>query len=158
MGEERGTDSIQQLVIRTLHRSDRDRIVQLDRASVGRDRGMWIEKKLERALTDSAVSISLGGELDGTLVGVVMGSVQYGEYGLPEPVAVLDTILVDPARRSQGVGQALIEQLSKNLSGLRVEVLRTEVAWDEVELIRFLANTHFRPAHRLVLERRLGSD
>ena len=95
--------------------------------------------------------------MDGCLVGAVLGSLHYGEFGQPEPIAVLDTILVDPGFARQGIGTALLEQLVKNLRALGIDRLRTEVAWDEHDLGRFLGRQGFAPAPRLVLELRLGA-
>ena len=90
--------------------------------------------------------------MDGCLVGAVLGSLHYGEFGQPEPIAVLDTILVDPGHARHGVGTALFDQLVKNLEALGIERLRTEVAWDEHDLNQFLGRRGFAPAPRLVLE------
>jgi GNAT superfamily N-acetyltransferase len=139
--------------IRTLSRGDLDRVVTMDAQHTGRRRLAWFEARLARALDASAVRVSLAAEVDGTLVGAVLGEVQYGEYGVAEPVAVLDTILVDRAFSGQGVGAALVEQLVRNLRGLNIERIRTEVAWDQQHLLSFLAHQGFSPAQRLVLER-----
>jgi ribosomal protein S18 acetylase RimI-like enzyme len=144
------------LVVRTLADADLDRIVRIDQQYSGRNRRTWFEGKLKRALKDSDVTISLGAERDGLLVGVLMGSVHYGEFGLPEPVAILDTILVDRSFARGGIASAMMEQLVKNLAALRIETLRTEVSWDEQLLLSFLAQAGFRPAHRLVLERKVA--
>lgn len=97
--------------------------------------------------------ISLGAEIDGTLVGAILGSVQSGEFGQLQPVAILDTILVDPAFERRRVGDTMLAHLLRNLSALRIESIRTEVGWNEQALIRFLAKEGFAPAPRLVLER-----
>lgn len=138
--------------VRTLTAADAPRLVRMDQALTGRNRTAWYEGKLKRALEDSDIRISLGVERDGLLVGAVLGSLHYGEFGLPEPIAVLDTILVDPAFAARGVGTALLDQLVKNLRALGIRSLRTEVAWDEHELSRFLGRRGFAPAPRLVLE------
>jgi len=127
----------------------------MDARVTGRARTAFYEGRLHQALTMSQVQISLGAEWDGHLVGAVLGTLQYGEFGVAEGVAVLDTILVDPAHRGQGVGKALFDQLILNLRALRVEKLRTEVAWDEHQLSTFLGRRGFSPAPRLVLERPL---
>lgn len=142
--------------VRTLTRGDLDRIVVMDAQHTGRRRQAWFEGRLGQALDDSDVRVSLGAEVDGTLVGAVLGQVQYGEYGVAEPVAVLDTILVDRAFSHQGVGTALVEHLARNLRALNIERIRTEVAWDQQHLLAFLAHHGFAPAQRLVLERPLG--
>jgi GNAT superfamily N-acetyltransferase len=140
------------VVVRSLRQEDAARLVRMDQAITGRNRSAWYEGKLKRALADSDVKVSLGAVVDGCLVGAILGSVHYGEFGLPEPIAVLDTILVDPGRPREGIGTALLEQLVKNLRALGIERLRTEVAWDEHELNRFLGRRGFAPAPRLVLE------
>ena len=140
------------LIIRTLRADDCAWLVRTDETISGRSRTTWFQSKIDRALEESDVCISLGAEKDSLLVGALMGSVHYGEYGLPEPVAILDTLLVHPEFARQGVARALLDQLLKNLRALRISHLRTEVAWDEVELISFFGRVGFRPAHRLVLE------
>jgi ribosomal protein S18 acetylase RimI-like enzyme len=140
------------LTVRSLIATDAPRLVRMDQAITGRNRTGWYEGKLKRALEESGIRISLGAERDGVLVGAVLGSLHYGEFGQPEPIAVLDTILVDPGFSGRGVGTALLDQLVKNLHALGIRSLRTEVAWDEHALNRFLGRHGFAPAPRLVLE------
>ena len=140
------------VIVRTLTAADGSRLVRIDQAITGRNRTAWYEGKLERALAGSDIRISLGAERDGRLVGAVLGSLHYGEFGQPEPIAVLDTILVDPGFPAQGIGTALFDQLARNLCALGIRRLRTEVAWDEHELNRFFGRRGFVPVPRLVLE------
>jgi predicted N-acetyltransferase YhbS len=146
------------VIIRNLTPQDAPRLVRMDQRLTGLNRSAWYEGKLKRALQESDVKISLGAEKDGFLVGAALGSLQYGEFGQPEPMAVLDTILVDPDFAHQGVGRALLENLTRNLAALGIERLRTEVAWDEHDLNRFLGRMGFAPAPRLVLELGLAPD
>ncbi len=141
------------VTVRLLTLADAPRLVRMDQAITGRNRTAWYEGKLKRALEESDLQISLGAEVDGFLVGAVLGSLHYGEFGQPEPIAVLDTILVDPGFARRGIGSALVENLTRNLRALGIERLRTEVAWDEHELNRFLGFQGFVPAPRIVLER-----
>lgn len=139
--------------IRTLISSDRDRLIDIDAAHTGRRRQEYFKGRLNRALAGSDVQVSLGAELDGRLIGAVLAQVQYGEYGMAEPVAVLDTILVDRAFAGKGVAAALLSHMVRNLRALGVERIRTEVAWDQQALLTFLAHSGFTPAPRFVLER-----
>ncbi len=145
------------LTVRTLRAGDVARLVRMDEQITGRNRRAWFEGKIRRALEDSDLKISLGAEVDGCLVGAVLGSLQYGEFGVPEGVAVLDTILVDPGMRGRGIATEIFGQLVKNLQALGIERMRTEVSWDEHELSAFLGRQGFAPAPRLVLERVLGA-
>lgn len=140
------------VIIRTLTREDTPRLVRMDQEISGRSRQTWYERKVEQAMRDTDIVISLGAEIEGSLVGALMGSVRFGEFGIPEPVAVLDTILVDRRFRGKNIGLKMMDQLLKNLRGLRVSRLRTEVGWDELELIGFFKSVGFKPASRLVLE------
>lgn len=145
------------VTVRLLTPADAPRLVRMDQSITGRNRAAWYEGKLKRALEESDLQISLGAEVDGSLVGAVLGSLHYGEFGQPEPIAILDTILVDPGYARRGVGSAVLDNLTRNLRALGIERLRTEVAWDEHDLGRFLGLQGFAPAPRLVLELRLGA-
>lgn len=141
------------LIIRALRADDLARMVRMDEAVRGRRRQTWYEGKLRLALEDSDLHLSLGAELDGMLVGGLLVSVQYGEFGQPEPIAILDTILVDRDYSRQGIASQLLSQLMVNLHALRVMTVRTEVGWRESEMIAFFSDADFVPAPRLVLER-----
>ena len=154
-GNANGNNNDNGLTIRTLAWQDVARLVRMDERATGRNRRAWYEGKLKRALEESDLKISLGADVDGTLVGAVLGTLHYGEFGLPEPVAVLDTILVDGDFRGRGIATAMLDQLVKNLEALGIEQVRTEVAWNDRELVGFLGKNGFGPAKRLVLERRL---
>jgi ribosomal protein S18 acetylase RimI-like enzyme len=145
------------VVIRNLSLEDLVSLVRIDKQITGRSRQKWYEGKLQRALRDSDVQISLGAERDGMLVGALLGSLHYGEFGQPEPIAVLDTVLVDRQFGRQGVASALLVQMVKNLRALRIERLRTEVSWDDQELMRFFHRKGFAPVPRLVLEADLSA-
>jgi len=140
------------LKIRVLGPADLDRLVKIDQVHTGRNRRLWFEGKIRRATADSDLWISLGAEADGRLVGALLGSLQYGEFGQPEPIATLDTILVEPESGRQGVARALVEQLVRNLEALGIERIRTEVGWRELELLGFLGHQGFSPSPQLVLE------
>ena len=116
----------ERLTVRTLVAGDADRLVRIDQRLTGRNRSAWYAGKLKRALSESDVRVSLGAELDGFLVGAVLGALHYGEYGQPEAIAILDTILVDPDCAGRGVGRALMEALTRNLRAFGIERLRTD--------------------------------
>ncbi len=150
-------DRLDDLTVRLLVEKDLSRLVQMDQQLTGRNRKVWYERKLRRALEETDIRISLGVEIDGVLVGALLGSLLYGEFGQPEPVAQLDTILVDRSFTGRGVGTAMLDQLLRNLRALGIERLRTEVGWDEHELSSFLAARGFSPIPRLVLETKVVS-
>lgn len=140
------------VTVRELVPEDLDRLVRIDRHATGHDRRDFYAKRLQMALQETGIRVSLAAEVDGTLVGFVLGRVFHGEYGRTESLATIDSIGVDPAFRTQGIGHALLEQLRRNLTALRIERVETTVDWDQWELLRFLQGIGFRPAPRLALE------
>ena len=102
-------------------------IVRIDRAITGRDRGDYIAARLAEAMDDSAIRVSLAARLDGAIVGFVMARADLGDFGRTEPVAVVDTIGIDPEYAHRGLGHALLAQLFANLSALQVERVETVV-------------------------------
>jgi ribosomal protein S18 acetylase RimI-like enzyme len=146
------TDAV---LVRELRAADLDAIARIDEKIGGRSRRKYFEVKIDAVLRDTGVKISLVAELDGAVAGFLMGSVYYGEFGLPEPAATIDTIGVHPGFRGRKVGKALMRQLVMNMRALGIESIETQVAWDDWDLVRFLAHEGFEPAPRLSLRRRL---
>lgn len=144
------------LPIRSMTKGDIDAMLRIDRHLTGRDRTAYFRRKLAEALDESGVRVSLVAEVDRKIAGFVMARTEFGEFGSLEPEAVIDTIGVDTSRGHRGVGTALISQLMTNLSGLRVERVRTEVPWNQFGLLSFFDRLDFGPRHRLALRRALA--
>lgn len=151
-----GSDDFESLArdrfpVRSMRSSDLAAVSAIDRRLTGTDRGDYLRQRLEEALVLSGVRVSLVAEIDGTAAGFAMARVDLGAYGQLEPTAVIDTIGVDPAYAGRGVGRALLSQLMANLVALRVERLRTMVAWNDPATTGFFAHLGFFPEQRLVL-------
>lgn len=148
------TDAV---LVRTLTSDDLEALARIDRKVAGRPRREYLSRKLANSLRDSTLCISLAAVVDGEVAGFLMGSLYYGEFGLPEPVAILDTLEVDPDLRHRRVGSALLRQLLLNLRGLGIERVQTEVDWRQHDLLAFFARSGFAPAPRFCLELQLES-
>ena len=146
------TDAV---LVRNMAASDLAAIVRMDSASMGRSREEYYRAKLSTALEQTGPMTSLVAELDGHAVGFLLARVYYGEFGQAEPIAMIDSMGVDPPFRGRRVGQALIRQLMMNLGALHVERIQTQVDWDQLGLLHFLRKEGFVPAPRFCLERRL---
>jgi ribosomal protein S18 acetylase RimI-like enzyme len=139
--------------VRSMAEGDLRALVAIDRRITGRDRGEYFERKLADALKESDVRVSLVAELDGVPVGFIMARVDMGEFGRVVTTAVIDTIGVDPDYRDRGVGRALLSQLLVNLGTLRVEQVRTEVDWQDRDLLAYLDRSGFLPSQQLCFDR-----
>jgi predicted N-acetyltransferase YhbS len=145
-------DTSGEMVVRSLRAEDLEAMIAVDARIVGRRREEFFKLKLKEALSGTGIQMSLVAELGGIFAGFLLARVYYGEFGLVEPVAVLDTLSVRPDLRGRGVGPALIDQLRTNLRGLGLTRLQTEVGWENLDLIAFFHREGFRPAARLCLD------
>jgi len=141
--------------IRSMAAADLPALIDIDRRHTGRDRAGYFEDKLAEMLEESGVRVSLVAELDGRPVGFVMARVDFGEFGRATPEAVLDTIGVDPGYRHRKIASALMSQLLANIRALHSERVRTEVDWNDFDLLSFLEQCDFTPSERLSFTRRL---
>ena len=118
--EETGVLETDAVLVRTMRQDDLNAIVTIDAAASGRRRPRYFELMLQRSITQAGLQISLVAEVDNRVVGFVIGSLYYGEYGVVEPSASIDAISVDPSIRGKNVGKALMRQLRLNLGALRI--------------------------------------
>lgn len=142
------TDAV---VVRALRAEDLDAVVAVDKQATGRGRRAYYEQKIKGALESGALQTSLVAELDDHVVGFMLSRLSYGEFGVTEPTAMIDSIGVDEAYKRRKVGEALFRQLRMNLRALNVEHVESLVDWDRHDLVRFLARHGFAPAPRLCL-------
>ena len=131
-------------------------VVRIDRAITGRDRRAYMQRQLAEAMQDSPVRVSLTARRDEVVVGFLMARTDLGDFGRVDPVAVVDTIGVDPEYSHRGIGHALISQLFANLGALRIERVETIVASRDFGLLGFLYDVGFGPSQRLPFVRRLA--
>jgi ribosomal protein S18 acetylase RimI-like enzyme len=142
--------------VRSMTSDDLAEIVRIDRKLTGRDRSDYMRAQLAEAMEDSAIRISLTARLDGAVVGYLMARTDLGDFGRAEPVAVIDTIGVDPEYAHRGIGRALLSQLFVNLGALRVERVETIVAPHDLALFGFLHDCGFVPSQRLAFARKVN--
>lgn len=135
--------------VRSMTGPDVDAIVRIDRTITGHDRRDYIAARLAESLDDAAIRVSLAARCDGAVVGYLMARADLGDYGRTEPVAVVDTLGVDPEYAHRGIGQAMLSQLLANLGALRVERVETVVPRDDLALLGFLQSAGFAPGQRL---------
>ena len=134
-------------LVRNLRAGDLEALVRID------GRGEYLQRKVDEALHESAIQVSLVVEDDGFPVGFAMARVDFGDFGHIGATASLDTIGVDVRFARKGFATALLVQMIENLAALHVERLETEVAPEALELQSFLLRFGFAPSQRLAFRR-----
>ena len=143
-------------IMRVLKKADLSAIVAIDEMTSGSNRRQYYERKIE-TITDPERSInsSLVAEVDGKVVGFVMGDVYFGEFGIPETTATIDTLGVDPRVQNKGIASELLDQFLMNMKAAGVNKIYTLVNWDDFALERFFSHHKFVPSKRINLEYQL---
>ena len=143
-------------LVRNLRAADLEALVRIDERITGQDRSDYLRRKLDEALHESAIQVSLVAEDDGFPVGFALARVDYGDFGHLGARASLDTIGVDPRFARHGFAGALLAQMIENLAALHVARLETEVAPDAFELQQFLHCAGFAPSQRIAFRKVLA--
>jgi predicted N-acetyltransferase YhbS len=144
-------DSLEDVEIRTLKTEDLDAIVKIDEKVLGENRKEYLERRLE-LMNNKSSRISLVAEVEGEVVGFILGDVSGWEFGVPETIGWMDTIGVDPAYQKKGVATALAHELIKNLKTVGVKTIYTLVSWNDWDLLQFFHAMGFTRGDMINLE------
>jgi len=144
-------NSLENLKIRTLKEEDLGAIVRIDEKVMGENRKNYWERKLE-LMNNRSSQISLVAEVEGNVVGFILGDVSGWEFGVPETIGWIDTIGVDPAYQKKGLARALAHELIKNLKVLGVKTIYTLVSWNDWDLLQFFHAMGFTRGDMINLE------
>jgi ribosomal protein S18 acetylase RimI-like enzyme len=106
---------------------------------------------LER-LVEKPTLVSFVAEVDGKVVGFILGDISGWEFGVPDTTGWLDTIGVDPSYQRKGLATMLIQELVRNLKAVGVKTIYTLVSWDDWDLLQFFRSTGFTRGDMINLE------
>jgi len=158
---------LENVKIRVLSENDLDAVVRIDRKVLGRERrGFW---KRKIAYSDIYPRPALVAEVDGKVVGFILGYVSGWEFGVPDSVGWIDTLGVEPIHQRQGIGRLLFDALievfkhsgSEKMPEAKeeekpkiegVDIVYTLVSWDRMDLLQFYHAMGFKKGDVLNLE------
>jgi N-acetylglutamate synthase-like GNAT family acetyltransferase len=142
--------------MRLMKRDDLDAVAAIDALVTKQQRREYYERKIESVITNPHnINTSLVAEVDGKVVGFIMGDVYFGEFGIPETSATIDTIGVHPNCQNRGVAHDLMDQFLTNMKAVGVRRIYTLVNWNDFGLEHFFASHKFEPSKRVNLELQL---
>jgi len=131
--------------------SDLDRIVEIDIKILGKPRPEYWEMKLELMEKRSQIA-SLVAELDGKVIGFIIGDVSRWEYGVPENRGWIDTIGVDPDHQKKGIARILFREMTNKLKVEGVDTIYTFVTRGDWKLLKFFNSMGFQKGDMVNLE------
>ena len=138
-------------VIRTIVPTDLDRVIEIDIKVLGKPRPQYWEMKLELVGKRSQIS-SLVAELNGKVIGFIIGGASRWEYGVPENIGWIDTIGVDPDYQRKGIAKILFTEMTNNLKKVGVDAMYTFVTRRDWKLLKFFNSIGFQKGDMVNLE------
>jgi ribosomal protein S18 acetylase RimI-like enzyme len=142
---------VEGVIIRALKKEDLEAIVKIDEKVLGENRKDYWERKLE-ALGSKSAQTSFAAEVQGKVVGFILGDISGWEFGVPDTIGWIDTIGVDPAYQKKGIATALADELIRGLKGVGVKTVYTLVSWNDWDLLQFFHAMGFGRGDMLNLE------
>jgi ribosomal protein S18 acetylase RimI-like enzyme len=153
-----------ELKTRALTENDLDAVVEIDRKVLGKVRREYWKRKI--GFADIYPRPALVAEMNGKVIGFILGYVSGWEFGVPDTVGWIDTIGVDPDYQHKGVGKRLFRDLVKNFKRTGreaqpeaketliegVNVVYTLVKWNDWNLLRFFHKVGFKKGEMISLE------
>ena len=138
-------------ILRTMAYQDLDRITEIDTKVLNKSRPEYWEMKL-RIMEKRSLIPSLVAELEGKVIGFIIGDARGWEYGLPENTGWIDTIGVDPDFQGKGIAKILFTEMINNLKKEGVDKIYTFVNWQDWSLLKFFNNMGFQKGNMINLE------
>jgi ribosomal protein S18 acetylase RimI-like enzyme len=144
-------DLLKNMKIRSFKKEDLEAIVEIDEKVLRGNRRNYWERKLEM-MDHKASQVSLVAEVEGKVVGFILGDVSGWEFGVPDTIGWIDTIGIDPIYQKKGLATALAGELIKNLKTIGVRSIYTLVSWNDWDLLQFFHAMGFTRGDMINLE------
>jgi len=138
-------DTTSQVSIRPLDELDISAIVRIDEQILGAYRPEVWERRIGYYLRRDPET-SVVAEVDGRVVGFMLGEVRSGEFGLEEPTGWVEVLGVDPEVRCRAVGRRMAEAILEHFREKGARSVRTLVDGDNEELCGFFSSLGFEPS------------
>jgi len=141
---------LETLLIRPIRTTDFDQIAEIDKKILGYKRTEYWKLKAE--ISKRFPVASLVAEMDGKIVGFIIGSISKREYGVSEDAGWIDTIGVDPDYQRRGIGQMLFNEMVDHLKKVGVKTIYTFVNWRDWGLLKFFDSIGFEKGDMISLK------
>src|SRR5213594_1219448 len=131
--------------VRPLDEFDIGRIVAIDERITGQYRPEIWERRVAYYLRRDPESSQVA-EVDGRVVGFMLGDVHSGEFGIEEPSGWIERFGIDPDFRGRDLGRQLCDAVLKTFRARGAAAVRTLVDERDAGVAGFLAALGFKPS------------
>ena len=137
-------------------------IVRIEKRIEGRlgiineERMEYLKEATRYNIEPSDPMLSLGAELDGSIVGFIIGEIRIWEFGIGEKTGWIRILGVDPDFQRRGIGRKLGEALLEHFERRGIKRVRTMAEWYTGDLISFFKSLGFNMLNMIPLEKELN--
>ena len=128
-------DLMEPVKLRVLTMKDLDAVTEIDYSLLGTKRREYWETRLES--TETSGVPSLAAEVDGKMIGFILGSVSGGEYSVPGNVGWIDTLGVVKEYQRKGIARLLFQEMLDMFKAAGIDTIYVFVNWKDWDLLRF---------------------
>lgn len=121
----------------------------------GKERMEYLEETASYHIEQGDPLLGLGAEIEGKLVGFIIGETRLWEFGRGEKTGWIKVLGVDPQYQGRGIGRKLGEELLAHFKRNGIKRVRTLVDWYEGELISYFKALGFEILNMIPLEKHL---
>lgn len=143
-------DLLGAIKLRILTIKDLDAITEIDYSLLGKKRRDYWEARLEHAEISGVPS--LAAELNGELIGFILGNASGWEYGIPDNIAWIDTIGVLKPYQKKGIAKLLFNEMLSMFKKVGVDTVYVFVNWKDLDLLQFFDKMGFKRGDMINLE------
>jgi len=147
-------DTASAIRIRPLDELDLDAIVRIDERIGGIYRPDFWEQRVVYYLRRDPEASQVA-EVDGKVVGFMLGEIRSGEFGLEEPSGWIERFGIDPDLRGRDLGRKMFDAMVRHFRAAGAASVRTLVDGRDASLAGFLKAIGFSPSPLQALEIRL---
>jgi len=144
-------DVRQQARIRPLDELDIDAIVRIDEKIGGHYRPDFWEQRVTFYLRRDPEASRVA-EIDGTVVGFMLGDLRAGEFGLDQPSGWIERFGIHPDFRGRDLGKQMFDGLKQYFRAQGAQAVRTLVDGKDTSIVGFLKALGFAPSALQSLE------
>jgi ribosomal protein S18 acetylase RimI-like enzyme len=144
-------DSVDRVIIRAMTREDLKGVVAIDEEVLGEKRFDYWERKIRPPENQSDIT-GLVAEMDGKIIGFILGELSGREFRAPGSIGWIDTIGIHPSYQRKGLASLLLTQMVQHFRKRGVEVVHTLVNWSSWDLLQFYKQAGFTRGDMINLE------
>jgi ribosomal protein S18 acetylase RimI-like enzyme len=153
---EPGDRSAMDIKIRTITVHDVQAILRINEKTMGKKLEAYWEGKVANQIQCDPLC-NLVAEVDGEVVGFVMGDTRGWEFNMPLS-GWIEMMGVEPAYQGKGVGRRLLESLFAYFAGRGIESVHALISWDDSDLVDYFRSMDFKRGEFIHLQKNLSPN